>query len=184
MHAGQKINNLLGFVFLRRTSSVLPNQIFFYDGPAGRHRVWPTIFTIPLLRQHCYSPYSVIQELSLVHRLTLGFRTIPVPQLTASNSNNSQRPNCCSPLTNCTALSNWTELGRKIHISSNGSTENAECNTSSIVAWRRRVRDAFLCCVCTDHYLAMGLNATTFPGLSLQYDRLKCLPLFSTSRLS
>jgi hypothetical protein len=34
--------------------------------------------------------------------LTLGSRTITVPQLPASNSNSSQRPNCSSPLIDCT----------------------------------------------------------------------------------
>jgi hypothetical protein len=37
-------------------------------------------------------------------------------------------------------------------------TENAACNTSSIVAWRHSVRGAFLCCVCTDHYLATAVS--------------------------
>jgi hypothetical protein len=63
--------------------------------------------------------------------LPLGSRTIPVSQLPASNSNSSQWLNCSSPLTdlsptnlvnstvlNCTALTNWTELGRSSHIAS------------------------------------------------------------------
>jgi hypothetical protein len=66
--------------------------------------------------------------------LTLDFRTIPAPQLTASNSNGSQGLNRSSPLThslthsptnslqftqsNCTALTNWTELGRSSHTAS------------------------------------------------------------------
>jgi hypothetical protein len=33
-------------------------------------------------------------------------------------------------------------------------TENAACNTSSTVAWCHSVRHAFLCCICTGHYLA------------------------------
>jgi hypothetical protein len=36
-------------------------------------------------------------------------------------------------------------------------TENAACNTFSIVAWRLCVRDAFLCCVWTGHYLATAV---------------------------
>jgi hypothetical protein len=32
-------------------------------------------------------------------------------------------------------------------------TEKAACNTCSFVAWRHGIRDAFLCCVCTGHYL-------------------------------
>jgi hypothetical protein len=39
-----------------------------------------------------------------------------------------------------------------------GPTENAACNTSSIVAWRHSVRDAFLCCMCTGHYLATAVS--------------------------
>jgi hypothetical protein len=37
-------------------------------------------------------------------------------------------------------------------------TENAACNTSSIVSWRHSVRDAFLCWVRTSHYLATALS--------------------------
>jgi hypothetical protein len=39
-----------------------------------------------------------------------------------------------------------------------GPTENAACNTSSIVAWHHSTCDAFLCCMCTSHYLATAVS--------------------------
>jgi hypothetical protein len=53
-------------------------------------------------------------------------------------------------------------VGRVIQPRS-GLTENASFKTSSIVARRHRVQDAFLCCVCTGHYLATGLHCTLLP---------------------
>jgi hypothetical protein len=37
-------------------------------------------------------------------------------------------------------------------------TENAACNTYAIVAWCHIVRDALLCCLCTDNYLATAVS--------------------------
>jgi hypothetical protein len=39
-----------------------------------------------------------------------------------------------------------------------GPTENATCNTFSIVAWRHSASNAFLCCTCTGHYLATAVS--------------------------
>jgi hypothetical protein len=38
--------------------------------------------------------------------------------------------------------------------SRSGTIGNAACNTFSLIAWCHSVHDAFLCCVCTGHYLA------------------------------
>jgi hypothetical protein len=99
--------------------------------------------------------------------LPLGSQTIPVPQLPASNSNSSQGLNCRSPLTDgsptnslqCTNSTQLNSVGRVIQ-SWSRPTENATCNTSSIVVWHQCVCEAFLCCMCIDHYLATGLHAT------------------------
>jgi hypothetical protein len=37
-------------------------------------------------------------------------------------------------------------------------TENTACNTCCIVVWCHNVREAFLCCVCTGHYLATAVS--------------------------
>jgi hypothetical protein len=86
-----------------------------------------------------------------------------------------------------------------VSTSRRGSTENAACNSSSIVAWRHSVCDAFLCYVCTGHHLATAvylppqfmLSANTPQFISdywvLEYDaallnsyrfgRIRCLHL-------
>jgi hypothetical protein len=37
-------------------------------------------------------------------------------------------------------------------------TENSACNTAFIDTWRHSLHDAFLCCSCTDHYLATAVS--------------------------
>jgi hypothetical protein len=119
------------------------------------------------------SPVVVWQRLPKADvPLTLTFRTIPIPKLPVSNINGSRQLNCSSPLMDwspitslhstvfyCTHWLNWTRSVES-YILGADSSENAVCSTSSIASLRHRVRDAFFCCVCTDHYLTKDLHAT------------------------
>jgi hypothetical protein len=121
--------------------------------------------------------------------LTLGSRTVPMPQLPASQSNSSKRLNCSSVLTHSlthslrnSSLTDWTVL---LITSRHGPTENTvllllcNCCRGNMLVCKAVTSQRLLCsCFFRGRYLATGLHVTIIYDI---YVRVKLISHYAIS---